>query len=187
MPERRGAAIRGIRSLPRSFTPVSLDRLHVGVMSSRKRLLLLTLGALSLLAPLVWQAARHYAMSMPSYRRARASVTQIVFLRGRILLRNELSDIFVSDDHGRSWRALSEKVPTLTVANGNELWAAHGWPGRHEEPSASIWRSADSGETWSNKDVEVAKARDAALGSVLPATIRSLHLRGLRRPHFPIQ
>lgn len=138
-------------------------------MSSRKRLLLLTFGALSLLAPLVWQVARQYAMRMPSYRRARASVTQIVFLRGRILLRNELSDIFVSDDHGRSWRALSEEAPTLTVANGNELWAAHGWPGRHEEPSASIWRSADRGETWSSKDVEVAKARDAALYSLLPA------------------
>lgn len=138
-------------------------------MSSRKRLLLLTLGALSLLAPLVWQVARQYAMSMPSYRRARACVRQIVFLRGRILLRNELSDVFVSDDNGRFWRTLSEKPPTLTVANGNELWGAHGWPGHHEGPSASIWRSADRGETWSNKDVEVAKARDAALYSLLPA------------------
>jgi hypothetical protein len=117
----------------------------------------------------MWQVARQYAMSTPSYRRARACVRQIVFLRGRILLRNELSEVFVSDDNGRSWRTLSEKPPTLTVANGNELWGAHGWPGHHEGPSASIWRSADRGETWSKKDVEVATARDAALYSLLPA------------------
>lgn len=138
-------------------------------MSSRRRVLLLTLGALSLLATLMWRVVRQYAIATPSYRWARASVRQLVFLRGRILLRNGLSDVFVSDDNGRSWRALSEKPPTFTGANGNELWAAHGWPGRHEKPIASIWRSPDGGETWSTKDVELAKSRDATLYSLLPA------------------
>jgi hypothetical protein len=135
----------------------------------RKRVLLMTCCALVLLAfGARWGIHRH-ATGMPSYRRALASVQQVTFLSGRILLRNELSDVFASDDNGRSWRQLSQRPPTLTVANGNELWGASGWPGIHEGPSASIWRSTDRGETWSKKDVDVTTTRDEALYARLPA------------------
>lgn len=134
-----------------------------------KRALLPTLGALVLVGFAGWRAVRHNATTLPSYQRARASVEQIAFLRGRILLRNELSNVFASDDNGRSWRLLSKEPPTFAVANGNELWAAHGWPGIHEGPSASIWRSADRGQTWSKEDVEVTSRRDEALYARLPA------------------
>src|SRR4051812_9483322 len=75
-----------------------------------------------------------------STRYARGNVTQIVFVQGRMVLRNGLSDLFASDDSGRTWRALPDRVPTLAVANGHELWGAHGWPGHHEGASAQIWR-----------------------------------------------
>jgi hypothetical protein len=138
-------------------------------MSRWKRALALTLGVVGVVGIIAWWGMRRYAASLPSVRRARASVKQIVFLRGRALVRNELSEVFASDDNGRSWRGLSEKPPTMTVANGNELWGAHGWPGHHEGPSASIWASADRGETWSNKDVELTTKHGPALYAQLPA------------------
>lgn len=112
---------------------------------------------------------RRYAESMPSYQLARASVKQIVFVRGRVLVRNEISDVFASDDDGRSWRGLSGQPPRFAVANGTELWAAFGWPGIHEGPSASIWRSTDRGETWSKADIALADRLSPMLHGQLPA------------------
>src|SRR4051812_41084091 len=91
----------------------------------------------------------------PSLRRARGTVAQIAFVQGRIALRNGRNDLFASDDNGRSWRKLPDRVPTLAVANGHELWGAHGWPGIHERASAQIWRSLDLGETWSTAKLDL--------------------------------
>ncbi|MCE9575708.1 MAG: hypothetical protein K8W52_21340 [Deltaproteobacteria bacterium] len=106
---------------------------------------------------------------LPSARRARASVAQILFLPGRVLIRTESSDLVASEDGGRSWRALSNRPETLSIANGGEIWGAHGWPGHHEGPSARLSHSADRGETWSQVEFELPEDRGAALLARLPA------------------
>jgi len=140
-------------------------------MASRTRILVLLSAAIVLAIALGGGVRRckPSAFMLPNERRARASVVQILFLRGRILIRNERSDLFASDDDGNSWRALSDKPETLSVANGNDLWGAHGWPGRHEGPSARIWYSADRGETWSRTEIELPKDRSEPLFPRLPA------------------
>jgi hypothetical protein len=138
------------------------------VFSRRRLVLLLTLALVGVIAAIC--GLRCSATQMPpSYRRAQAAVRQILFVEGRTLVRNELSELFASDDHGRSWRALSEKPPLLGIANSGEIWGAHGWPGIHEGPSAALWRSADRGETWSKTTIELAGARGDALYARLPA------------------
>jgi hypothetical protein len=119
----------------------------------------------------VWGFARSSAWLgvSPSTPRARGSVTQIVFVQGRVVVRNELSNLFASDDSGRTWRALPSRVPSLAVANGHELWGAHGWPGHHEPASAQIWRSLDRGETWSIAELDLPERYGPALDSRLPA------------------
>jgi hypothetical protein len=133
------------------------------VTARRSRLLLyLSTGALFAIAASWGVKSCRLAPSLglsPSSRRARASVEQIVFVRGRVLVANELGELFGSDDGGASWRALRGHPGTLAVANGGELWGAKGWPGHHEDPSAEIWFSDDRGDSWSNKDLELPEPR----------------------------
>lgn len=139
-------------------------------MTSRKRVLVLVVVVLAASGAAVWGAStlwRRLGESMPSHQRARASVAQILFVQGRTLVRNELFELFASDDQGQSWRAVSGAHGTLAVANGNEIWGAHGWPGHHEAPSAAVWQSRDLGNTWTH--VALALPSRAVLDAHLPA------------------
>lgn len=133
-----------------------------------KRFLWLSLGVIVAGFGARW-GLRRCAESMPSYQRARATVAQILFVQGRVLLRTEISEVFVSDDNGGSWRATSATPPEFAIANENEIWAAHGWTGYHEGPSASIWRSTDKAETWSHVDIELPGGRGTEIFGRLPA------------------
>jgi hypothetical protein len=86
-------------------------------------------------------------------------------------VRNEVSNVFASEDDGRSWRGLSGQPPSFAVANGTELWGAFGWPGKHERPSASIWRSTNRGETWSKADIALGDGSSPRLYGQLPAPL----------------
>jgi hypothetical protein len=101
------------------------------------------------------RAARTSASMSPSEQRARGSVRNILFVGGRTLISNERFQLFASDDSGASWRALAIRPETLSVANGAELWGAHGWAGHHEGPTARVSRSQDRGETWTVIDLEL--------------------------------
>jgi hypothetical protein len=138
-------------------------------VSLRKRLVLIL--ALTLVGGIaaVWGLRWSAMLRPPSYEWAQASVVQILFVEGHTLVRNALSELFASDDNGRSWRALPEKPPLLGIANGGEIWSAHGWPGHHEGPSAVLWRSTDRGETWSKTEIELAGAHGDALYARLPS------------------
>jgi hypothetical protein len=147
-----------------------LFRYHL-YMPSRKLALLAMAFIVSGAFVSVWGFARSsvWLRMLPSNRRARGSVTQIVFVQGRVVLVSEASELFASDDSGRTWRALPDRVPMLAVANGHELWGAHGWPGYHERASAQIWRSLDLGETWSTAKLDLPERYGPALDSRLPA------------------
>lgn len=139
-------------------------------MSSRNRDLVM-LAALAAVVGAAWGLRSCFIASakrMPSYQRAHASVAQILFVQGRVLVRNEVSELFASDDNGRSWRTLAERRESLTVANGTEIWGAHGWAGHHERPSASFAHSADRGDTWSTMKVPFLRW-DETLHARLPA------------------
>lgn len=105
----------------------------------------------------------------PSEARARASVTQILFVQDRALVRNELFELFASDDQGASWHSLSAKPTALAVAEGNQLWGAHGWKGHHEAPNAKIWRSTDRGERWEQRELELPERHSEELPGRLPS------------------
>jgi hypothetical protein len=104
----------------------------------------------------------------PSERRAQRSVQAILFVGSRTLIHNERFQLFASDDSCASWRALGVRPETLSVANGTELWGAHGWAGHHEGPSARVSRSLDRGETWTVTDLELTDHPSASLPSRLP-------------------
>jgi hypothetical protein len=103
-----------------------------------------------------------------SLRVGNGRVDQIVFLGDRILVRNLRNELFASEDRGRTWRELADGPHLLSMATGDEIWAAHGWPGHHEGPSATIWRSRDRGATWSSVDLDVPRVW-SELDARLPA------------------
>ena len=88
---------------------------------------------------------------------------------GSVLVRDEYANVFETVDDGKTWHEVSRKIPHLAVSNGDKLWAFHGWPGRHEGPSAELSYSADHGRTWQETKFEMPKSRWEAYPR-LPAT-----------------
>jgi hypothetical protein len=85
----------------------------------------------------------------PSLVRARSSVDQILFVGdSRVILRNEVGEVFTAGLDATDWKKLSEKVGVLRVSRNHELWGARGWPGHHECPSGTVWYSPDMGRNW---------------------------------------
>jgi hypothetical protein len=105
----------------------------------------------------------------PSYLRAHGSVVQILFTHSRTLVRNELSELFASDDNGLSWRALPGGPQAMSIANGGEMWGANGWAGQHEPPSASVSYSSDRGDSWSKIALNLPDGWGDELYARLPA------------------
>lgn len=123
--------------------------------------------AIVVAAVVVWRAYRR--RPDPSLMRARGSIELIVFLQERVLVRNELSEVFASDDGGRSWHLLPEERMTLAVAEGNQLWGVEGeWRGAHQATRAAVWRSTDRGERWDRREIELPKRPASAAGSQPP-------------------
>jgi hypothetical protein len=144
----------------------------IATVSSRTRILvplLLGIAAIAVAIPGLQRCIAIARKNDPAYRRAHGSVVQIVFTSRRTLIRNEVSELFASDDNGSSWRALRGTPHAMTIANGTELWGAYGWPGHHERASASISYSGDSGETWSTVDLKLPDDRGAELYARLSA------------------
>ncbi len=135
----------------------------------RKPLVLLGVPVAIVAAVIVsWRALPDLDAS-PRTLRARDSVTDILFLQDRTVVRNELAELFASDDQGRSWHSLSAEPTALAVAEGNQLWGAHGWKGHHEAPSAKIWRSTDRGERWTQRKIDLPERHSSELHDRLPA------------------
>jgi hypothetical protein len=144
----------------------------ITTVSSRTRILVplvLGIAAIALAIPALQRCSAISRKEAPAYRRAHGSVVQIVFTDRRTLSRNELSELFASDDNGLSWRALPGTPHAMSIANGTELWGAQGWPGHHERASASVSYSSDSGETWSTVELKLPDARGDELYARLPA------------------
>jgi hypothetical protein len=121
-------------------------------------------GAVTTLAVLVGaglalRSCASLRKNSPSYRRAHAAIYQVTFVDGRVILRNELSELYASDDNGHTWRTLAAH-PSVLTTSGNEIWGAQGWPGHHERPSAAVWRSTDRGDTWAYKSISVSREND---------------------------
>lgn len=117
--------------------------------------------------PAIVRAAQ--LLGTPAERRARNSIVQITFVRGRTLIQNELRQLFASDDGGESWHALAGGSAVVAVANGDELWGVQGWRGIHERASASVATSRDLGESWSTRDAILPPHRDG-LFALLPSS-----------------
>lgn len=145
---------RGYDTVERERRRSPLNANHWTDTVNRTRVILVLVGATAALSGCT--IVRWLLPESQSLRRSRGTVHEILFVESdRVLIRNELGELFSSDLSARTWSKLSGRAFGLTSAGGREIWGAIGWPGHHECPGGSVWYSADAGKTWLTSQIEV--------------------------------
>jgi hypothetical protein len=103
----------------------------------------------------------------------RRRIESLVFLDARrVLVTNELGELFASSDGGGTWTAnAATRVRRLTIANGNELWASTGWTSHHGPPGGRVMRSRNGGRTWRIVDLKPEDVEHPAMFARIPENL----------------